>query len=162
MISTEAGKIPIASRVEMTKSQKWQRIPTRLSFEHFQQFVLPHLSTGSRGPAPKLPLHRVFNLIETNQAANVLAKIDAQNRNLRHVSAPLPDSANRAGNGAGFIDGRCRHRIGHLGDQSGKHLSFSHQALFNRNPHRRIGGSGRTIPSLQTRVRKLKFIAALH
>ena len=47
----------------MTKSQKWQRIPTRLSFEHFQQFVLPHLSTGSRGPAPKLPLHRVFNYI---------------------------------------------------------------------------------------------------
>jgi hypothetical protein len=93
VISTEAGKIPIASRVEMTKSQKWQRIPTRLSFEHFQQFVLPHLSTGSRGPVPKLPLHRVFNLIETNQAANVLAKIDAQNRNLRHVSAPLPDSA---------------------------------------------------------------------
>ena len=47
----------------MTKSQKWQRIPTRLSFEHFQQFVLPHLSTGSRGPVPKLPLHRVFNYI---------------------------------------------------------------------------------------------------
>ena len=47
----------------MTKSQKWQWIPTRLSSEHFQQFVLPHLSTGSRGPAPKLPLHRVFNYI---------------------------------------------------------------------------------------------------
>lgn len=45
----------------MTKSQKWQWIPTSLSFEQFQQFVLPHLSTGSRGPAPKLPLHRVFN-----------------------------------------------------------------------------------------------------
>ncbi len=47
----------------MTKSQKWQWIPTSLSFEQFQQFVLPHLSTGSRGPAPKLPLHRVFNYI---------------------------------------------------------------------------------------------------
>ena len=47
----------------MTKSQKWQWIPTSLSFEQFQQFVLPHLSTGSRGPVPKLPLHRVFNYI---------------------------------------------------------------------------------------------------
>jgi len=47
----------------MTKSQKWQWIPTRLSSEHFQQFVLPHLSTGSRGPAPKLSSHRVFNYI---------------------------------------------------------------------------------------------------
>ncbi len=47
----------------MTKSQQWQWIPTSLSFEQFHQFVLPHLSTGRRGPAPKLPLHKLFNYI---------------------------------------------------------------------------------------------------
>ena len=49
----------------MGKSEQWQCIPTRLSIEQFQfqQFVLPHLSIGSRGPAPKLTLHAVFNYI---------------------------------------------------------------------------------------------------
>ena len=47
----------------MAKSEQWQCIPTRLSIEQFQQFVLPHLSIGSRGPAPKLTLHAVFNYI---------------------------------------------------------------------------------------------------
>jgi transposase len=47
----------------MAKNQPWQRIPTRLSAEEFKQFVLPHLSTGSRGPAPKLSLHAIFNYI---------------------------------------------------------------------------------------------------
>jgi transposase len=47
----------------MAKSQEWQSIPTRLSSEQFQQFVLPHLIVGSRGPVPKLTLHAVFNYI---------------------------------------------------------------------------------------------------
>jgi len=47
----------------MAKSQPWQGIPTRVSVEEFKQFVLPHLSTGSRGPAPKLSLHAIFNYI---------------------------------------------------------------------------------------------------
>jgi len=47
----------------MTKSQQWQWIPTRLTFEQFQQFVFPHLTIGSRGPAPKLTSHEVFNYI---------------------------------------------------------------------------------------------------
>ena len=47
----------------MAKSEQWQCIPTRLSIEQFQQFVLPRLSIGSRGPAPKLTLHAVFNYI---------------------------------------------------------------------------------------------------
>jgi hypothetical protein len=47
----------------MAKSEQWQGIPTALSFERFQQFVLPHLSVGSRGPAPKLSLHALFNYI---------------------------------------------------------------------------------------------------
>jgi hypothetical protein len=29
----------------------------------FEQFVLPHLSRGRRGPAPTLGLHKIFNYI---------------------------------------------------------------------------------------------------
>jgi transposase len=47
----------------MTKSPQLQSIPTKLSVEQFQQFVLPHLTARSRGPAPKLPTHTVFNYI---------------------------------------------------------------------------------------------------
>ena len=47
----------------MTKSEQWQGIPTELSLEQFRQFVLPHLSLGSRGPAPKLSLHALFGYI---------------------------------------------------------------------------------------------------
>ena len=63
MIATEAGKNLISLWGKMARSQQWQSIPTRLSFEQFQQFVLPHLTVGSRGPAPKLTLHTVFNYI---------------------------------------------------------------------------------------------------
>jgi transposase len=47
----------------MAGSQCWQTIPTKLSLAQFEQFVLPHLSTGRRGPAPTLGLHRIFNYI---------------------------------------------------------------------------------------------------
>jgi len=47
----------------MAESQQQQGIPTRLSCEQFQQFVLPHLTVGSRGPAPKLTLLVIFNYI---------------------------------------------------------------------------------------------------
>lgn len=47
----------------MSRSPRWQWIPTHLSLEQFKQFVLPHLTVGSRGPAPKLTLHSVFNYI---------------------------------------------------------------------------------------------------
>jgi hypothetical protein len=43
-------------------TQSWG-IPTQLSLPQFQQFVLPHLTVGRRGPAPKLSLHAVFNYI---------------------------------------------------------------------------------------------------
>ena len=41
----------------MAKSMQSRGIPTELSLEQFRQFVLPHLTVGSRGPAPKLSLH---------------------------------------------------------------------------------------------------------
>jgi transposase len=34
-----------------------------LSVEQFEQFVLPHLSRGRRGPTPTLALHKIFNYI---------------------------------------------------------------------------------------------------
>jgi transposase len=47
----------------MAQSQPWQRIPTSLTLEQFEEFVLPHLPKGSRGPQPKLSLHEIFNYI---------------------------------------------------------------------------------------------------
>ncbi len=47
----------------MAQSQAWQWIPTYLTLEQFEAFVLPHLHIGSRGPQPKLALHRIFNYI---------------------------------------------------------------------------------------------------
>ena len=47
----------------MPQSQSWNWIPTHLTIEQFEQFVLPHLSVGSRGPQPKLSLHVIFNYI---------------------------------------------------------------------------------------------------
>jgi transposase len=47
----------------MAGSQCGQAIPTKLSVEQFEQFVLPHLSRGRRGPTPTLALHKIFNYI---------------------------------------------------------------------------------------------------
>jgi transposase len=47
----------------MAGSQCWQTIPMKLSLAQFKQFVLPHLGTGRRGPAPTLGSHRIFNCI---------------------------------------------------------------------------------------------------
>ena len=47
----------------MAGNQCWQAIPTKLSVEQFEQFVLPHLSRGRRGPTPTLALHKIFNYI---------------------------------------------------------------------------------------------------
>jgi transposase len=47
----------------MAGSRRGQGIPTQLGLRLFEQFVLPHLSTGRRGPAPKLGLFKIFNYI---------------------------------------------------------------------------------------------------
>jgi hypothetical protein len=47
----------------MAGSRRGQAIPTQLGLGLFEQFVLPHLSIGSRGPAPKLGLFKIFNYI---------------------------------------------------------------------------------------------------
>jgi len=47
----------------MAGSQGGRALPTQLGLAQFEQFVLPHLSIGRRGPAPKLSLHKIFNWI---------------------------------------------------------------------------------------------------
>jgi transposase len=49
----------------MAKREQSRGIPTELSLEQFRQFVLPDLTVGRRGPAPKLSLHALFNYILT-------------------------------------------------------------------------------------------------
>jgi hypothetical protein len=44
----------------MAKRQPRQGIPTNLSVAQFEQFVLPHLSKGRRGPATKLGWHTIW------------------------------------------------------------------------------------------------------
>lgn len=48
---------------EMAETPFYQRIPTNLNLQQFNQFVFPHLSTGRRGPASKLSLYKRFNYI---------------------------------------------------------------------------------------------------
>lgn len=47
----------------MSTSQKWQSIPTVLKEEEFNEFILSHLTKGSRGPATKLSFYVIFNYI---------------------------------------------------------------------------------------------------
>jgi len=47
----------------MAGSRRGQAIPTQLGLALFEQFVLPHLSIGSRGPTPKLGLFKIFNYV---------------------------------------------------------------------------------------------------
>jgi hypothetical protein len=54
---------PAALAVKMTQSKQWQGIPTNLTLQQFDEFVLPHLTRGSRGPHVKLTLHKIFNYI---------------------------------------------------------------------------------------------------
>ncbi len=47
----------------MAGRQHPRGIPTQLSIEQFEQFVLPHLIVGTRGPTPKLSLYKSFSYI---------------------------------------------------------------------------------------------------
>jgi hypothetical protein len=47
----------------MAETRRWQAIPTQLELTDFEQFVLPHLVPGSRGPAPKLIPYKIFNYV---------------------------------------------------------------------------------------------------
>ena len=47
----------------MPQTHHWQWIRTHLTLKQFEEFVLPHLHLGSRGPQPKLSVHTIFNYI---------------------------------------------------------------------------------------------------
>lgn len=47
----------------MSSSKRYQSIPTRMSESEFNEFVLPHLTKGSRGPCKKLSFYRIFHYI---------------------------------------------------------------------------------------------------
>ncbi len=47
----------------MSRSKKYQSIPTYLTEAEFDEFVLEHLTDGSRGPSTKLSYFRLFNYI---------------------------------------------------------------------------------------------------
>ncbi len=47
----------------MATNQTGRAIPTELTLEQFHEFVLPHLTVGSRGPRTKLTAHALFNYI---------------------------------------------------------------------------------------------------
>jgi transposase len=56
-------KNPNVNRVRMARSKKYQSIPTFLQQAEFNEFVLPHLTNGSRGPKTKVSYYRLFNYI---------------------------------------------------------------------------------------------------
>ena len=47
----------------MSKNVANPAIPVRLTEEQFRIYALPHLSVGSSGPKPKIPLFDIFNYI---------------------------------------------------------------------------------------------------
>lgn len=47
----------------MKGKRQYNRIPTALSQNEFEEFVLPHLKKGSRGPGKKISFFKLFNYI---------------------------------------------------------------------------------------------------
>lgn len=55
--------LPILKGANSMLAVNRQKIPTSLTREEFDLFVLPHLSRGSRGPEIKINYHKVFNYL---------------------------------------------------------------------------------------------------
>jgi hypothetical protein len=47
----------------MTGKRQYNKIPVALSENEFNQFVLPHLKKGTRGPNKKISYYKLFNYI---------------------------------------------------------------------------------------------------
>ena len=47
----------------MPRNRKYQNIRPILNEENFNEFVLPYLTNGSRGPRTKISFYRIFNYI---------------------------------------------------------------------------------------------------
>ena len=51
------------SNMRAKKTRQYNKIPKVLSKKEFNEFVLPHLKTGSRGPSKKISFFKLFNYI---------------------------------------------------------------------------------------------------
>lgn len=60
---TSEMKTAMKPAIELEKQRKIQSIPVNLTEEQFNEFVLPYLSEGKRGPKRKLSLFIIFNYI---------------------------------------------------------------------------------------------------
>lgn len=49
----------------MAKNKQYRTIPTKLTKNEFNEFILPHLTGGSRGPGTKISFYRIFSYILT-------------------------------------------------------------------------------------------------
>ena len=49
--------------LKMNKNPIFPVIPTKLSIDDFNEFILPHLSVGKRGPKSKVPFYKTFHYI---------------------------------------------------------------------------------------------------
>lgn len=47
----------------MNKNKRYNWIPTRLSEEEFNEFILPHLTESKKGPPKKISVFKIFNYI---------------------------------------------------------------------------------------------------
>lgn len=47
----------------MKETRQYNKIPTVLSENEFNEFVLPHLKKGTRGPDKKISFYKLFNYI---------------------------------------------------------------------------------------------------
>jgi hypothetical protein len=61
--TSEPARIMLLWRSKWRKASNGKGYQRKLSVEQFEQFVLPHLSRGSRGPAANLSFYAIFNYI---------------------------------------------------------------------------------------------------
>jgi hypothetical protein len=47
----------------MARKKQYNTIPVALSEKEFNEFILPHLKKGSRGPEKKISFYKLFNYI---------------------------------------------------------------------------------------------------
>ena len=74
----------------MAGNHRGQVIPTQLDVRQFEEFVLPHLSSGRRGPKSKLSLHAPYFDTKKPVLAVRVHVINAQTVvNIQHIISAL-------------------------------------------------------------------------
>lgn len=75
----------------MKKTRQYNKIPTVLKEDEFNEFVLPHLKKGTRGPSKKISFFKLFNyilyLMHTGcQWENIPIKLDTDGKREIHYT----------------------------------------------------------------------------